>query len=117
MEWGCVEERDATGRWLLRLAAISRQRPHLSLLATTLDVFSCSTEQDSLWLQHQMASATTRSHTHAAAWLNRHGVGGQKGQMGIFANVTLATDRSHPRELSLGAKRTAGRSGRRVRLG
>lgn len=55
--------------------------------------------------------------THVAAWLDRHEVGGQKGQMGIFANATLVTDRSHPMELSLGAKRRAGRSGRRVRLG
>lgn len=29
---------------------------------------------------------------------------GKKGQMGIFANATLVADRSHPRELSLGAK-------------
>ena len=83
--------------------------------------FFCTTEQDRLWLQQllqQTASVITHSHTHAAVWLNRHDVGGQKGQMGIFANVTLACYRPDASEgAEFGAKRTACRSGRRVRLG
>lgn len=113
--WGCA------GRRLSRLAAISRQRPHLSLLATALDGSSCSAQQDRLWLLQRKCCRrrlqAKGARTHVAAWLDRHEVGGQKGQMGIFASVTLVTDRSHPRELSLGAKRRAGGSGRRVRLG
>lgn len=82
--------------------------------------FSCSAQQNRLWLQRKCCRRRLQvkgARTHVAAWLVRHGVGGQKGQMGIFANVTLVTDRSHPWELSLGAKRQAGHSGRRVRLG
>lgn len=92
-------------------------------LATALDglFLPAARSRTVLWLL-QRKSCRRRlqvegARTHVAAWLDRHEVGGQKGQMGIFANATLVTDRSHPMELSLGAKRGAGRSGRRVRLG
>lgn len=54
------------GRRLLPLAAISRQRPYLSLLATALDDCVLQKHQDRLWLQKQLqrtASGNTSTHT------------------------------------------------------
>lgn len=89
------------GRRLLRLAATSRQRPRLSLLATAADGLSCSARAAKPSVAAESAAEDgVRYHKHAentqhtAAWLSRHDVGGQKGQMGIFANVTVVADQS-----------------------
>lgn len=122
---GGLGGRIAPAEGCLRLAAISRQRPQPQPARNGAGPFCCREQQDRLWLQKQLqqrVSGRTSTHTHTRTHTLQRGltgqeVGGQKGQMGIFANATLATDRSHPTQLSLGAKRTANCSGRRVRLG